>query len=178
MNLEAYQTEGVKMEWLEKYLVLLQEHIHNVQIAGRMLGISEIQLSLHDRSKYTNSEFAQYARQFCGDKGDPKGWAIAWCHHQNFNPHHWEHFITRSDHSKGLSGAVNGALPMPVNYIREMVADWMGASKSYLGIWSIHAWTETNLPKMNLHPTTRAEVLMILEEVEYGEKLEKILEQP
>ena len=124
---------------------------------------------IHDLSKFTRSELPHYNRQFFGDKGDPQGFAKAWLHHQNRNPHHWEYWITRSDHSHGGSGAVDGCLPMPARYIREMVADWMGASKAYTGSWWMQDWLEKNLGKMRLHPTTKDSLYSILFSQGYDE---------
>ena len=114
----------------------------------------------HDLSKFTRAELPYYDRQFFGDKGDPKGFALAWLHHQNGeNDHHWEWWITRSDHSHGGSEAVNGCLPMSDLAITHMITDWLGAGRSYRGSWDISEWVRKALPKMKLHPKTRTRVI-------------------
>lgn len=49
-------------------------------------------------------------------------------------------------------------LPMPEKYVREMVADWMGASKAYDGKWPKEKWLwwEKNREKVlsYCHPET------------------------
>ena len=80
----------------------------------------------------------------------------AWLHHQHANPHHWQHWVLRED-----SGAVK-ALPMPEHFVREMVADWMGAGRAITGKWEAAEWYTKNAGKMTLHPDTRARVESLL----------------
>lgn len=155
----------IPSEWLEKYTESLEKHISAVQEAGNRLGVPFAQLKQHDASKWSMEELPYYARQFFGDKGDPQGFAMAWLHHQNFNPHHWEHYITRSDHSNGASGAEDGCLPMPKKYALEMIADWLGASYVYTGSWNMDSWLAKNWEKIRLHSTTRNYVEKVLEEI-------------
>ena len=122
---------------------------------------------VHDLSKFRGAELPHYNRQFFGDKSDPEGFAVAWLHHQNVNPHHWEYWITRSDHSHGASGAIDGCLPMPYTYAVEMILDWMAASKAYTGSWDMTKWLTKNLPKIRLHPRTREQIVKELEKIGY-----------
>lgn len=167
MNLDMFMIDGVERAWLEAFEVSVGKHITFVQEAGDKLGVPIAQLAIHDSSKYSIEEFPHYARSFHGDRGDPVGFARAWLHHQNFNPHHWEYWMTRSDHSKGKSGAVNGCLEMPENYVREMVADWMGASMAYTGSWDMAEWCTKNLPVIQLHPNSMELVRVVLKELGY-----------
>jgi hypothetical protein len=151
----------LREQWLRDFAVSLRQHICAVRAAGKLLRIDRYQLAAHDLSKYEFAEFPHYARQFHGDKSDPVGFAVAWLHHQNFNPHHWEHYISRS-------GRIRGALPMPEIFVREMVADWLGASRVYTGSWLIDEWCTKNVPKMQLHPHTLDRVGGILMELGYA----------
>jgi len=54
------------------------------------------------------------------------------------------------------------ALPMPERYVREMVADWMGAGRAITGKWDAPAWYEQNKYKMVLHPDARGLVEALL----------------
>lgn len=109
------------------------------------------------------AEYPHYQRQFFGDKGDPNGFARAWLHHQNHWPHHWEYWITRTNHIRGdTADIVDDCLPMPEKYVREMVADWLGASRAYTGSWDIGEWLSKNLQRIRVHPDTRLLVLKIL----------------
>ena len=145
-----------------KYAWATLRHKWFVFLACRRMGVPLWRAIVHDWSKFTPAELSHYDRQFFGDKSDPVGFARAWLHHQNYNPHHWEYWITRSDHSRGASGAVDGCLEMPETYVREMIADWMGASRAYTGSWDMTRWLEKNLPIIRLHPDTREMVTMLL----------------
>jgi hypothetical protein len=155
--------DGLQTAWVIAYEESLKRHIDAVQKAGLLLQVPVVQLEIHDRSKYSLDEFPYYVRQFHGDKGDPSGFAVAWLHHQNTNPHHWEYWITRSDHT---NSAADGCLPMPERYVREMVADWMGASYTYTGSWDITDWCRAKIPAMKLHPTTLDLVTAVLREAQ------------
>ena len=150
-----------------KYFFITLKHKWFILLASFKTGLPIWRVIVHDLSKFTHAELSHYERQFFGDKADPQGFAIAWLHHQNANPHHWEYWITRSDHSHGESGAEDGCLPMPAIYVREMVTDWMGASKAYTGSWEMESWLLQNLPRMNLHRITRRRVTDELKRIGY-----------
>jgi len=50
------------------------------------------------------------------------------------------------------------ALAMPERYVREMVADWMGAGRAITGKWEVAAWYAKTREHIILHPETRAQV--------------------
>lgn len=151
-----------------RYFWATIRHKWFVLVASFKTGLPLWRALVHDLSKFTRAELPHYNRQFFGDKGDPEGFASAWLHHQNCNPHHWEYWITRSDHSHGGSKAEGGCLPMPLIYVREMVADWMGASKAYTGSWDMAEWLDKNLDKMRLHSATRRLVHEELDRTQWG----------
>lgn len=149
-----------------RWFWIILKHKWFVLLAGLELGgIPLWRLLIHDLSKFMPSEFLPYQRQFVGDKSDPEGFAVAWLHHQNSNPHHWEYWITRSDHSKGGSGAVDNCLPMPETYVREMVADWIGAGRTYTGASDISVFLHKNFHKMEMHPLTVQRLMSVLDEI-------------
>jgi hypothetical protein len=76
----------------------------------------------------------------------------AWLHHQHANPHHWQHWVLRED-----SGAVK-LLPMPEHFLREMVADWMGAGRAITGRWEAGEWYTKNHDVIQLEHRTRIRV--------------------
>lgn len=119
-------------------------------------------LIIHDWSKFTPAEAPHYARNFYGDKADPAGFAKAWAHHLGVNPHHWEYWVDEYGEPH----------LMPERYVREMVADWLGASRAYEGRWPASSvewpWLQKNFQKINLHPETRMRVRRMLREV-FGE---------
>jgi len=73
----------------------------------------------------------------------------AWLHHQHASPHQWQHWRLKED-----SGAER-VLPMPEHFVREMVADWMGAGRAITGRWEVREWYAKNRDKIVLHPESR-----------------------
>ncbi|MCP4990916.1 MAG: hypothetical protein GY928_34195 [Colwellia sp.] len=124
---------------------------------------------IHDWSKFTPSELQHYQRQFFGDKGDPIGYNKAWHHHIVNNPHHWNHWLVSGDYWNESRGAINGAIEMPETYVREMVADWMGAGRAYKGIWDMSKWLSENLHKVTLHPKSQRYLEGVLLDVGYNQ---------
>lgn len=145
-----------------KYFKQTLIHKWWVLIAGlRLGGIPLWRLLIHDWTKFTPAELPHYNRQFFGDKNDPVGFAKAWNHHESHNPHHWGYWIARSGKYMGQP------LPMPKTYVREMVADWWGAGRTYNHSWNMTKWLTNSLPNIILHEDTRKEVINVLEEIGY-----------
>lgn len=144
-----------------RYGVQTLRHKFFVLQAGRRTGAPFLRLLFHDLSKFTPAELPHYGRRFFGDRSDPEGFARAWLHHQNHNPHHWEYWILRTSHilSGGHPGE-NVPLEMPERYVREMVADWLAAGRAYSGEWPASpetwAWLKEARPRMRLHAATAA----------------------
>ena len=113
---------------------------------------------MHDMSKFLPSEWNAYAEYFYGkeltvtplmrdyrkDKFDK-----AWLKHLHRNPHHWQYWMLQND-SDGLE-----LLEMPEDYMREMLADWRGASRAIKGFDDTVNWYIANKDKMQLHLGTR-----------------------
>lgn len=120
-----------------KYIWATTKHKWFVLQSGVKFHVPIWQLLVHDLSKYTPNELPRYGRQFFGMADDPEGFARAWLHHQNHNPHHWEFWIPRTTHFKGADAGTiaNEPMEMPERYIREMCADWLGASRGYEGTY-------------------------------------------
>jgi hypothetical protein len=141
-------------------------HKYFVLLAGLRVGVPLPQLLLHDLSKFSPAEFPAYARRFHGNgEGDQtaveESFAAAWLHHENHNPHHWGYWIPRSGKQ------VNQPLPMPERYVREMIADWMGASRTYTGSWDMSEWLARNLPRIQMHGETAVLIDGILQKLGY-----------
>lgn len=149
----------------------LYQHKRYVYEAGLLVGgIPLERLFNHDASKFLPEEFPHYARHFFGDKGDPDGFASAWLHHIHHNPHHWQHWIFPDGFSPKGSQLDRGLVPMPEIYVREMVADWMGASRAYTNSWDMTDWLAGHLPKLetNLHNITIIQLSQVLLDLGYG----------
>lgn len=147
------------------FVLITLIHKWFVFVAGLRTGAPLWLLFIHDWSKFTPAEAPHYGRQLFGTKDDPIGFSKACLHHQNLNPHHWEYWIPRIEDDRG--GFRDGdPLPMPEKYVREMVADWMGAGRVYEGEWPKSCnnwpWFEHNFPMLKLHPETAEMVLAVV----------------
>lgn len=159
-----------------KYFWYVLRHKYYVFKAGRMLGVPLWQLIVHDWSKFLPSEWFPYVAYFYEDHPSmqdvppgarymvPLGYTkeevdtafdVAWNHHQKRQPHHWQYWLLTCDTGETT------ALSMPVDYVREMVADWRGAGLA-LDKPNISEWYEANKDKMILHPETRDTVERVL----------------
>lgn len=117
------------------------KHKWFVFLAGRKVSCSLWRLLWHDVSKFLPSERRHYVRQIHGSADDPEGFMRAWIHHQNHNDHHWEYWIPRTGHDKcDPPHEDNRPVKMSMAAVREMVADWLGASRAYGGEWPTSAW--------------------------------------
>jgi len=144
-------------------MVATIKHKWFVMLAGKKLPkkykVSWYRLIIHDWSKFTFSEAPHYGRSFFGDRKYPEKFDKAWLHHIHCNPHHWQHWIVQS----------GKLLPMPKKFIHEMVADWMGAGRSYQGSWDMGGWLINNLNKIEIDDETRSYLEEILIGMEYEE---------
>ena len=150
-----------------KYFILTLKHKWFVLLAGLRIGCPVWRLILHDWTKFLPSELPHYGRQFLGASNDPLGYVTCWLRHQNRNCHHWEYWIPRTGHTHcNPPFQDNMPIPMPLHAVREMVADWFGASRAYEGQWpdlNSWKWFEDNKCKMQLHPLTSMRLDSILD---------------
>jgi hypothetical protein len=169
LKVRSYKIYDVDPELGQQFIASLEEHIAYVREAGQKLGVPEEQLLFHDASKYSHEELPFYARHFFGD-GDPVGFAKAWLHHLHSNAHHWQYWIFPDGYSYQDQYPINqdGVLRMPQEYVLEMIADWMGASKAYTGSWDMTGWLLENIPKIIVHPDTAVDLKGILAELGYA----------
>lgn len=150
-----------------KYFKYVIRHKWFVFLAGIKTGAPIWRLIIHDWSKFLPCEFFPYADYFYGEKArlqkeewdDSRYWPLAqkyydsfdraWLHHQHVNAHHWQHWMLRNDDLRIK------ALKMPEKYVREMVADWMGAGRAITGRWEVAEWYAKNRDIIQLHAGTR-----------------------
>jgi hypothetical protein len=154
-----------------QYLSYVIRHKWFVFQAGRKTGAPLWRLLIHDWSKFTPREWFPYVQNFYGKPVEyyrtaarrnvfmrgPRGHAWrdnqafdkAWLSHQHRNPHHWQHWLLREDDGD------TKALRMPEKFVREMVADWMGAGRAITGKWEVEKWYAANAHKIVLHDDTR-----------------------
>ena len=141
-----------------RFLKVVLLHKWYVLVAGCRLRVPFWRLVVHDLSRFSFTEFREYARWFYGDKKNADGFDRAWVHHQNHNDHHPEYWIDRSNGG-------NEPLPMPIVQVREMVADWFAAGKAYHGHWPNpcnFTWFEKNRDHMRLHEDTEMRISFVL----------------
>lgn len=127
---------------------------------------------MHDWSKYSHIEFSASTRYFQAGKKSPinaekreKGYSLAWQHHQNHNPHHWEYWIDFDREGKPR------ACKIPYKYVVEMVCDWIGAGKVY----SKTKWTRKeplthyrhHRKGRHFHPETEALCVLFLRAIAF-----------
>lgn len=113
-------------------------------------------LFIHDLSKFSIIEAYGYAFHNFKDpsKGQRETFEKAWHHHKMNNPHHPEYwFSTQRD-------GATVVLEMPNLYIGEMIADWMGASRTY-GT-PLKDWIPNNLKQFTFHEKTLQRVISAL----------------
>ena len=144
-----------------KYFFLTLKHKWFVFLAGLKLKVPLLLLLIHDWTKFLPCELPHYQRQFFGKANQPHNFIKCWVHHQNHNPHHWEYWIPRTGHNRcDPPYPDNKPIPMPEIYVREMIADWLGAGRAYnkkivdINNWE---WYKNNYEqriKPNLHPYT------------------------
>jgi hypothetical protein len=155
------------------YLKYVVRHKWYVFLACLQLHVPVWIAILHDISKFSPTEWSPYARNFFEADGRPKSvrnptgaydpsaqpaeFLYAWLQHQK-NLHHWQAWIVLGD-----GGSIR-PLPMLDTYIREMVADWVGAGKAK-GTNSAADWYEANKASMVLHNFTRWRVEELLKDL-------------
>lgn len=96
-------------------------------------------LWLHDLSKFSANEafgYAMYNRETGHGKEE---FERSWHHHKMNNPHHPEYWL-----NPNRSGELE-PIPMPNIYILEMIADWIGAGKTYGS--TLEEWLPKNINK-------------------------------
>ena len=121
----------------------------------------------HDLSKYSPVEFSVGAKYYQGTASPNsaervvKGYSLSWMHHKGRNKHHWEYW-TDLDVKLGMYAPV----PMPRNYLVEMVMDRRAACMVYQGKeytdGSALAYLQKGVDRIRMHPRTLRELEYIL----------------
>ena len=112
----------------------------------------------HDRSKDDPEEYDAYDAYFYGKQRTKKivyDFNRAWLRHIHLNPHHWQHWVLIHDDEP------EEVLPMPFEYIIEMICDWWSFSWKTGNLTEIFDWYEKH-KDMKLNPETRKTVEDIL----------------
>lgn len=158
------------------YLKYVLSHKWHVFWACLKLGVPLHLAIWHDMSKFSPAEWSPYVHNFYYPDGTKKSvrdatgsydphksgvaFKRAWLHHQR-NKHHWQAWVSMS-----LDGEVD-ILPMPLVYILEMVADWIGANKANGGDGNPAKWWAANRSRMMLHKYTEETAEALVQEIDY-----------
>jgi len=117
---------------------------------------------IHDMSKFSWTEFSESVKYYQGGKKSPipvikaeNGYSKAWQHHKGRNKHHYEYWTDNYD--LGTT-----AIEIPEKYVKELVADWMGAGRAYCGKSftvddEIKWWNNCKDAKF-IHPKTKEKI--------------------
>lgn len=111
----------------------------------------------HDLSKLSAEELVGYSQHDFSRKYDDPAFERAWLHHKNHNEHHPEYWM-----SVNRDGTTT-LLEMPKICIAEMVADWVGAGKTYGN--TLEKWLPGNISSFKFASKTRITVAKILNQM-------------
>ncbi len=140
-----------------RYLWYILKHKWYVLVECCRLGVPWLGV-VHDLSKFGLTEFVRSAWRYCGTPDEvilvSEQYKLAWLHHQKVNKHHWIYWVVFTPIPGQSYDEGWGCIPMPDRYRREMLADWIGAGKTYGGDGPID-WYEKNRGQLLLHPDTR-----------------------
>jgi hypothetical protein len=169
------------MDKYVSYARYLIRHKWFVFVAGRRLKAPLWRLIIHDWTKLLPQEWFAYMHYFYGSyppweqmrtrpysewvwskEAVAERFQRAWLHHIHWNKHHWQYWVLMDDPSSSADDRI-GVLQIPDSYIREMVADWLGAGRAIRGGWEAGKWYEERKDMILLHSITRAKVEWLLE---------------
>ena len=92
---------------------------------------------IHDLSKFSPTEFIESVKYYKGGVSPivvckkENSYSMAWFHHRGHNPHHYEYWVDNFD--KYFSGDKLTLIKMPYKYAVEMLCDYLGAARTYMG---------------------------------------------
>lgn len=159
----------MKIENIIKHFIKICKHKHYVRQYCWKVGLYRQGLT-HDLSKFSPTEFIESVKYYQGDSSPidackkENGYSKAWLHHKGRNPHHYEYWQDNFD--KG-----GEALPVPYEYTAEMLCDYLGAAKAYMGksfsyTAELNWWKKNKLSKpIAMHPNTKDFISQILTEL-------------
>ena len=134
---------------------------------------SQLKIDQHDASKFLKEEYDAYDAYFYGNNQSHavvEDFNRAWLHHIHCNPHHWQHWVLLEDDPK--TGENYVCIPMPLDYILEMICDWWSFSFAAGNLREIFTWYAEHKDIMKLHKHTRTFVEAYLDAI--SSKLDEI----
>lgn len=119
----------------------------------------------HDLSKFSPTEFGESIKFYTGivspidTAKKAQGYSLAWLHHRGRNDHHHIYWVDNID-----EGGI--AIKMPYECAIEMICDYLGAARTYLGEdfsyqkeWE---WWKSKRDTMKMHMWTKELVNVVL----------------
>ena len=140
----------------------------------------------HDMSKFSPTEFWESVRYYQGNRSpidackENRGVSKAWMHHKGRNTHHYEFYVDNLD-----NGGI--ALQMPFIDALELICDYLGAARAYLGKdfsfkkeWEW--WLNKSSKPLFMHSQTKAFITVTLwhlqdNEPQFGKSVEYLLKK-
>ena len=138
-----------------KYLKYILKHKWYVFLACCKLGIP-VRGLLHDMSKFRPSEWFPYLNHFYLSSSSSEAFNKAWLKHIHRNPHHGQYWWLIQDSGEGTT------IEIPKKYIKEMVADWIGAGKAITGKDNVIEWYKENAKNMSIRIESTFEIERLL----------------
>lgn len=125
-HIKNVETAFNRLTALPEFYNVIESHNHNFA-ASLYIHLLSIQIAKHDNSKYDDPEWEAYRRYYYPVDDDEKKAAerdadIAWEHHYQNNPHHWDYWYY-----------TNSIENMPLSYIIEECCDWIAMSMVFPG---------------------------------------------
>ena len=167
-----------------EYDIYLQNHKDNVRkgyewiklyipeiLKGLNLDELDAQIGMeHDASKTSIDEYGSYDRYFYGGNRSyqvVRDFNYSWLFHIHRNPHHWQYWVLINDEpGEGMT-----ILDIPMNYIIEMICDWLSFSIGKGDMYEIFKWYDEHKDHIKLSNKTRKTVEDILAKIR--EELDK-----
>ena len=123
---------------------------------------------MHDMSKFSPIEFFESAKYYQGNRSpidackEQNGMSLGWQHHKGRNPHHYEYWMDNFDRG-------GEALIIPEKYALEMVCDYIGAGKAYMGKKFTYKgeyqwWLQKKSNPIAMHPA----IILFIDKVLYN----------
>lgn len=128
----------------------------------------------HDMSKFSPTEFWESVRYYQGSRSpidackEENGVSKAWLHHKGRNRHHYEYWQDNFD--KG-----GEPLQMPYKDAVEMLCDYLGAGRAYMGKNFTYKaewqwWLRKNQTNLAMHPSSKEFISCVLLNLAHDEK--------
>lgn len=128
----------------------------------------------HDFSKFSPIEFLESAKFYMGTSSPineakkVQGYSMAWFHHKGRNRHHYEYWTDNYD--KGTT-----CVEIPKKYVTEMIADYLGAARAYMGkefsFNKEYEWWQKKRLEAKMHDNTKALLDKVFEVLNHVESI-------